>query len=158
VKVRSVAYSLFLGASVLLALQGPAHAALPSCSSYAGGGRTVDFKAFAGHRVRATYKWCNYRPSGFIGPIFNQRLRKVYSVRITFPSRAPASWGETIKLTQDPYLYAHSSVWKYRFSVEQGVTAVPWKSNYDFELQVRGAERPEARICFVGKSCSSWQN
>ncbi len=153
-----IVFSLVVGFLTMVAVPSPASAGLPSCSGYAGGGRDVSFNAFAGHKVRATYQWCNYRKSGFVGPIYNQRLRKVHTVKISFPSRFPASWGETITLTQRPYLYSHASSWKYRFSVEQGVTAVPWKSNYDFELQVRGGEAPEARICFVGRSCSSWQH
>ena len=148
---------LVLAITTLLLGPGRAEAASRSCAGYTEGARTVNFSAFAGHKVRATYKWCSLRPRGMQGPISDQHLRKVYAVRVSFPSRVPASWGETIKLVQKPYLYSRPWVWKYRFSVEQGMTAVPWKSNYDFELQVRGGERPKARLCFVGKSCSSWQ-
>jgi hypothetical protein len=49
-------------------------------------------------------------------------------------------------------------MFRYRFSIKQGHVMVPVKQNFDFELQVRRLRSPWARICFVGKACSSWQN
>jgi hypothetical protein len=140
----------------------PTSATSAACARFTGGAGSAYFAAFAGHGVRATYQWCNFQPAGFVGP-FRVGLKRVDSVRITLPTRVPGAWGETAFVNQAPYLYSSSvplngtSRWKYRFSVHQGHVAVPFGSDYDFELQVTGVIRPAARICFVGRSCSAWQ-
>lgn len=134
----------------------PADAAGASCSGYVGGSKTIDFNAFAGHKVRATYKWCKPRPIGFIGPLQDNYLRGVTTPTISFPTRIPTGLGETLKLTQVPYAYSWTrSSAIFRFSVRQGHVAVPFSSEYDFELRVYPGGW--GKICFVGKSCSSLQ-
>lgn len=164
-KVRLVVVSFLISVLGVLIAPGTAYAALPSCSGYTGSGKDVNYSAFIGHKVRATYYWCTGIPSGFVGPVTlsASKFRAVKSVKVSFPTRVPSGFGETLTLTQSPYFYTKTSVdvWKYRFSVEQHQIKVLFGSNYDFELQVRHYGRSaQARLCFVGSGdgCSSWQS
>lgn len=148
--------SILIAAATTVGLAAPAQAAGSSCTGYTGGSKTIDFNAFAGHKVRATYKWCNPRPVGFVGPVQTQYLRGVTTPTISFPTRVPTGLGEKLSLSQKPYLYSWStSLAKFRFSVHQGHVAVPVSSDYDFEIRVYPGGK--GKICFVGKSCSSLQ-
>lgn len=164
-KVRLIVAAILGSVFGVLLAPGQAVAALPSCSGFTGGGKDVNYNAFIGHKVRATYYWCTGIPSGFVGPapLPAYRFRAVKSVRISFPTRVPGGFGESLTLTQSPYFYTKTSsdVWRYRFSVQQHQVKVLFGSDYDFELQVRHYGRSaQGRICFVGNGngCSSWQS
>ena len=137
---------------------GPAHAAGAPCTGYAGGAKTVTFAAFAGHKVRATYRWCSPRPKQLVLPIGMTKLRGVSTPKISLPSRFPGSWGEDLSLTNEPTLHAWSGkVAKFRFTIKQTHIKIGPSSTYDFELRVYPGGK--GRICFVdyGHNCSKRQ-
>lgn len=154
-RIRSVLVATTF-ALVSLTLTQPAEAAGASCTGYRGGSKTINFNAFAGHKVRATYRWCSIQRSWDIAPIWSPDLRGVSTPVISFPSRVPTGLGEKLSLSQRPYLYSWSKRKAvFRFSVHQGHVAVPLSSDYDFELRVYAGG--QGRICFVGRACSSLQ-
>lgn len=122
---------------------------------------TIDFNAFAGHKIEATLRECH---GPFIGQVPRSHLTSVSKPIVSYPTRVPSGLGETLKTTKSPYLYSHSStLYEYRFTTQQGHVGVPFHSVYNFKIQVRSLYLSSlglgvARICFVGHSCSAWQN
>ena len=150
--------------SVALALVGamlsistpPATAAGSSCAGYDGGAKTVEFKAFAGHKIRVTYRWCNGHRVTDVLPLGYFILRGVSTPVVSLPTRVPSGLGEKVSVTRKPYLYSFkNNLAVFRFSVHQGHVGVPFASDYDFEVRVYSGGK--GKICFVNKSCSALQ-
>jgi hypothetical protein len=134
--------------AVAVAVPTPASAA-DACTGYKTGTKTIRYDAFAGHSVRATFRLCYRQKKTFIGPPAGVRM--IYKPVISFPSRIPGSFGETLKLTEPPYRVGSI----YRFGVGQSMVVAPMiSSDFDFDIQTGIAG---ARICFTGGDCkSSW--
>jgi hypothetical protein len=158
-KIRKWSASVFaiaLLTGALVAVAPSTAQAQTSCVGYKSNGvKTVGFSAFAGHQVRATLGyWCFLQRTTYVGP--PNGIRELATPNISFPSRFPASLGEQVHLIQPPYLIrASTGEWSYRFTVEQGISWIPWTQTFDFDVNLYG--NGQARICFVGGSCSTFQ-
>ena len=152
-----VALTMALVGPVLIAA--PAGAAGGSCAGYVKAAHDIRWSSFAGHRVVADFISCGYRPSGLIGPV-RYGMRGMNRPTLALQNRIPFAGGETLRVITPVYHYSTTSrYFKYRWVLSQGHVATPrLTQNWHMELQVRRQGSPVARMCFVGRSCSAWQN
>jgi hypothetical protein len=151
--------------ALLLALIGPVLVAAPagaaggSCAGYVKAAHDIRWNAFAGHRVVVDFVSCGYRPSGLIGPV-RYGMRGMSRPVVVLQNRVPFAGGETLRVITPVYHYSTTAAtFRYRWVLSQGHVATPrLTQNWHMELQVRRQGNPVARICFVGRSCSAWQN
>jgi hypothetical protein len=138
----------------------PASAAGSSCRGYVKAAHDIRWSSFVGHRVVADFTVCGYRHYGQpIGPV-RYGLRGMSKPVIALQNRIPFAGGETLTVITPVYHYSTTSrYFKYRWVLSQGHVATPkLHQNWHMELQVRRQGSPVARMCFVGRSCSGWQN
>lgn len=160
-RIRSALAATAVLASGVSLMPAPADAAAgASCSGYTTTAVHTKWAAFAGHWAQFDFKYCSYRPKGFIGPV-KAGIRGMSTPVFTHPSSGPFSYGETIKTIKGPYHVSTTATqFRYRVVVEQGHVATPGlKNQYTLELQVRRYNGPVARVCYAGRSgCSKWEN
>jgi hypothetical protein len=158
-RAATVLLALVLALVGALGVAAPAGAAGGSCRGYVKAAHDIRWSPFAGHRVVLDFTACGYRPVGLIGPV-PYGLRGMTRPVLALQNRIPFAGGETLRLSTPVYHYSTTSrTFKYRWVLVQGHVATPRLfQNWHMELQVRRRASPIARICFVGRSCSAWQN
>jgi len=160
--IRSIRLALALVLALGLVLgggTGRADAAGGSCTGYVKRAHDIRWNAFVGHRVVLDFTECGYRRTGMVGPVV-PGIRGMRRPVLALQNRIPFAGGETLRVSTPVYHYSSTrGTFKYRWVLVQGHVATPrLTQNWHMELQVRRLNSPIARICFVGRACSAWQN